>query len=68
MFQICRCGAMSGYPHRPECPFPMYGEPSPARNARWIDERQALREAIARQEAAEVAAAAPAWDRGFAEE
>ena len=68
MFQICHCGAMSGYPHRPECPFPLYGEPSPERLARWMDDRQALREALDRLAAAAIAATAPAWDRGFTED
>lgn len=52
MFNVCLCGAQSGFTHRADCPFPMYREFPPARVMRWADEREKIRQEIAAAETA----------------
>lgn len=42
---ICHCGAQSGYPHSPDCPYPLYRGSEAAVEA-WQDARTAKREAL----------------------
>lgn len=60
MFNVCFCGAPSGFPHRPECPRPLYrGTTDQA--ARWIDDRDALRKQIAAAETETARTLDAAW-------
>ena len=43
---ICYCGAQAGYPHRDECPYPLF-RATPAEEDRWELKRQERLEAIA---------------------
>lgn len=44
MFNFCMCGTAAGYPHKPDCPYPIY-RATPAQMADWEDARQELRQA-----------------------
>ena len=43
---ICYCGTQAGYPHRDECPYPLF-RAVPAEEYRWEAARQARAEALA---------------------
>lgn len=44
---ICYCGTAAGYPHRDECPYPLF-RGTPTDELRWEEARQRRAEARAR--------------------
>ena len=46
MTSICMCGAEAGYPHKPECPYGLYGGAT-KESERWAEKRDERMLAIA---------------------
>jgi hypothetical protein len=46
MFNVCYCGKQAGYPHAPDCPYPLF-RGTDEDVARWENTRRALLDARA---------------------